>query len=99
MLAYVRERDRIIKLVDLLIEKEKLIDTDLSAVLYNDVEQRCWELLKSQIYPSPGFLLMDCDDVTIIDEISGDVLRQNSLNMLSSHFCHEILLILFLSYE
>ena len=59
----------------------------MSAQLYEQIEQQCWELLKSQEYPSPGFLLMDADDVTNYDFICGDVLRQNSLNALSRRFC------------
>ena len=70
LVAYVRERDRILSLCEILVEKERMIKEEISAQLYEQVELQCWELLKSQTFPSPGFLLTDSDDVSNFDTIS-----------------------------
>ena len=64
-----------------------------------NLENVCWELLKSSQYPGPGFMLCDGIDVSIVPQISGDVFRQRSLQTLSERYCKEVLLILFSCYE
>ena len=39
LVAFVRERDRILLLTELLLEKENLVQEDISAELYSQVEQ------------------------------------------------------------
>ena len=67
--------------------------------MYNQLEQMCWELLKSQNLPPQGFILEDCEDVSDFSYIGGDSLRHDSLLKLSEHYCFDVLIVLFRCLE
>jgi len=98
MLAYVRERSRVLLLSELLILKETLSKERQSQVMYEQIKKQCWELLKSSDLPPSGFMLHDSEDVLNFACIAGDSLRLNALERLSRRYCREVLLILFECY-
>ena len=75
LIAALRERDRILKLVSVLEMKERVRLRDLDQKALEQLKVDCWELIKSKVLPGPGLLVADCNDVLRYAVISGDEIR------------------------
>ena len=95
--VYTRERERILRLSEVLISKKCLLEENISQAFLRDLEGQCWELLKSEEYfnHNNAILLSDFSDLEKFDFVTGDTLRQKSLEKLAMRYCIEVLFILF----
>ena len=86
LVAYLRERCRLIQLAQILDAKQKTLN-------YGAVIAKCWDMLKSMEWQQ--MMLYDNDDVLVSNRIKGDTHRSQSLDLMSRKFCFEVLIILF----
>ena len=61
--CYLRERARIIALANVLEKRDALVNPNQSEQYLERLKSECWDLIKSEVHPSPGLLVADGNDM------------------------------------